>query len=101
VLLDREDKLKDWPNKKDSDIASEIFSEYGLSSEVEATEVIHDDVVSTVIQRETDWQFLNRLARRNGFECYIEGTMGHFRSPRLSILPQALLAVHFGDDTNV
>src|SRR5262245_24997282 len=30
VLLDREDKLKDWPNKKDSDIASEIFGAYGL-----------------------------------------------------------------------
>src|SRR5713101_8180026 len=34
VLMEREDKLKDWPGKKDSDIASEIFSQYGLSAEV-------------------------------------------------------------------
>ena len=31
VLMDREDKLKDWPNKKDSDIATEIFRRYGLT----------------------------------------------------------------------
>ena len=101
VLLDREDKLKDWPNKKDSDIAGEIFGEYGMSSVVDDTDVVHDDAVSTVIQRETDWQLLNRLARRNGFECFVEGNTGYFRRPRLDRQPQALLAVHFGDETNV
>ncbi|GAA4095438.1 hypothetical protein [Actinomadura miaoliensis] len=101
VLLDREDRLTAWPNRKDSDIATEIFGAYGLSSEVQDTEVVHDDAVSTIIQRETDWRFLGRLARRNGFECYVEGTTGHFRAPRLDRRPQALLAVHFGDETNV
>ena len=101
VLLDREDKLKDWPNKKDSDIASEIFSSHGLSAEVDDTEVIHDEGVSTVIQRETDWQFLSRLALRNGFECFVEGTTGFFRKPIVDAPPQALLAVHFGEETNV
>jgi phage protein D len=101
VLLDREDKLTAWPNRKDSDIATEIFSEYGFSSEVEDTEVVHDDAVSTIIQRETDWQFLSRLARRNGFECFVEGSTGYFRQPRLDRRPQALLAVHFGEETNV
>ena len=76
VLMDREEKLKDWPNKKDSDIAAEIFNLHGFTPEVEDTEVIHDEAVSTVIQRETDIQFLNRLALRNGFECYVEGTTG-------------------------
>jgi phage protein D len=101
VLLDREDKLTAWPNRKDSDIATEIFSEYGFSSEVQDTEIVHDDAVSTIIQRETDWQFLNRLARRNGFECYVEGNTGYFQPPRLDRRPQALLAVHFGEETNV
>ena len=32
VLMDREEKLKDWPNKKDSDIASEVFQTYGFSA---------------------------------------------------------------------
>lgn len=101
VLMDREEKLKDWPNKKDSDIATEIFSQYGLSPETEDTAVIHDEAISTTIQRETDIQFLRRLALRNGFECYVEDKTGYFRSPQLDAPPQPLLAVHFGDETNV
>ena len=101
VLLDREDKLKDWPSRKDSDIASEIFSAYGLTPQVEDSEVIHDEAVSTIIQRETDMQFLKRLALRNGFECHVDGNTGYFRSPQVDGDPQSLLAVHFGDETNV
>jgi phage protein D len=78
VLLDREEKLKAWPDKNDSDIASEIFTSYGLSPQVERTDVIHDAKVSTIIQRETDMQFLRRLALRNGFECFVEGRTGYF-----------------------
>jgi phage protein D len=101
VVMDREDKLVGWPNKKDSDIAADIFGSYGFSSTVQDTEVAHDEAVSTVIQRETDWQFLNRLAKRNGFECYVQGSMGHFGERERRHPPQALLAVHFGDETNV
>lgn len=101
VLMDREEKLKDWPNKKDSDIASEIFSLYGFTPEIEDTEVIHDEAVSTIIQRETDIQFLKRLALRNGFECYVEGATGYFRKPQVDATPQPVLAAHFGDETNL
>ncbi len=101
VLMDREEKLKDWPNKKDSDIASEIFSRYGFTPEVEDTAVIHDEAVSTIIQRETDMQFLKRLALRNGFECYVDGTTGYFRPPQVDAPPQPVLAAHFGDETNL
>jgi phage protein D len=101
ALMDREEKLKDWPNKKDSDIAAEIFSLYGLTPETEDTGVTHDEAIATVIQRETDMQFLRRLALRNGFECYVEGTTGYFRPPQIKAPPQPVLAVHFGDETNV
>lgn len=101
VLMDREEKLKDWPNKKDSDIASEIFGLYGFSAEVEDTGVVHDESVSTIIQRETDMQFLNRLASRNGFECYVEGGTAYFCKPRLDDTPQPVLACHFGAETNL
>ena len=67
VLMDRVDKLKDWPNKKDSDIASETFRAYGLTPQVTDTDVVHDEEVSTIVQRETDIQLLRRLALRNGF----------------------------------
>lgn len=101
VLMDREEKLKDWPNKKDSDIASELFNLYGFTPDVADTQVIHDEAVSTIIQRETDIQFLKRLALRNGYECYIEGTTGYFRPPCVDEPPQPILAAHFGGETNI
>lgn len=101
VLMDREEKLKDWPNKKDSDIASEIFSSYKFSPIVDDTAVIHDEAISTIIQRETDMQFLKRLALRNGYVCYVEGVKGYFRKPNFEEKPFPVLAVHFGDETNV
>jgi phage protein D len=101
VLMDREDQLKDWPGKKDSDIATEIFSSYSLTPQVEDTQIIHDEKVSTIMQRETDISFLRRLAQRNGYECYVDGDTGYFQPPQLSAAPQQILAVQFGDDTNV
>ncbi len=101
VLMDREEKLKAWPNKKDSDIAAEIFRLYGFSPQVKDTQVIHDEAVSTIIQRETDMQFLKRLALRNGFECYVEGDTGYFGPPQVDTPPQPVLAVHFGNETSV
>ena len=101
VLMDREEKLRAWPNEKDSSIAAQIFNLYGFSSVVDDTQVVHDEAVSTIIQRETDMQFLQRLALRNGFECYVEGTTGFFRKPQVDASPQPVLAVHFGEETTV
>ncbi|CAM5688398.1 hypothetical protein STAFG_5787 [Streptomyces afghaniensis 772] len=101
VLMDRADRLKDWPNKKDSDIAAEVFESYGLTPEVSDTEIVHDELVSTIIQRETDIQLLRRLALRNGFDCFVEGETGYFRPPATDTGVQPVLAVHFGDETNV
>lgn len=101
VLMDREEKLKDWPNKKDSDIAREILGRYGFTPRVEETQVVHDEVLSTVIQRETDLEFLRRLALRNGFSCWVEGTTGHFRPLPADPVPQPTLAAHFGGETSL
>lgn len=101
VLMDRVEKLKAWPNKKDSDIAREILNQYGFTPEVTDTTVIHDEAVSTIIQRETDMQFLRRLALRNGFECYVEGDTAYFRPPQVDDEPQPGLAAHFGGQTNL
>lgn len=101
VLMDRVDKLKDWPNKKDSDIAAEAFRANGLTPQVTDTDVIHDEEVSTVIQRETDMQLLRRLALRNGYECFVDGDTGYFRPSAVDDTPQPVLAVQFGSETNV
>ena len=100
-LMSIEEKIKDWPNKSDSDVAKEIFANYDLTPQVDETGITHDDTISTIIQRETDIQFLKRLARRNGFECFARDTVGYFRKPVLTDPPQPVLAVHFGSETNV
>jgi hypothetical protein len=101
VLMDRVDVCKEWPNKKDSDIAEETFRIYSLDTAVTDTVVIHDEEVSTIIQRETDMQFLQRLANRNGFECFVEGRTGHFRPPAVAGSGLPVLAAQFGDETSV
>jgi phage protein D len=100
-LMSLEEKIKAWPNKADSDIAREIFSHYQLSATVDETGVVHDETAATIIQRDTDIQFLKRLARRNGFECCVKGTTGLFRKPVLSAPSQPVMAAHFGPDTNL
>ena len=100
-LMSLEEKRKDWPNKTDSDIAREIFQNYNLTPEVEDTLLVHDEAISTIIQRETDIEFLKRLARRNGFECSVKGEIGYFRRPVLTEAPQPVLAAQFGPETNL
>jgi phage protein D len=101
VLMDREEKLKDWPNKKDSDIAKEIFDLYGFTPELEDTRIVHDEAISTIIQRETDMRFLRRLAMRNGFECYVENGTAYFCQPQPGDKPQPVMAYMFGKETNL
>lgn len=100
-LMSLEEKIKDWPNKTDSDIAREILQNYSLTPRVDDTGVVHDEAATTIIQRETDIQFLKRLARRNGFECFVKNKTGYFRKPVLTAPPQSVLAAHFGDETNL
>jgi len=99
VVLDLEDRQIAWSNKKDSDIAQVIFAAYGLTWEVEDTQVLHGDRLATVLQAETDIRFLQRLAARNGFECYIKDGRGYFRTANLEQPPQKLITA--GSSGNV
>jgi phage protein D len=101
ALMDLEDKQAAWPNKKDHEIAKEVFGAYGLSPDVEDTLAQHGEAVSTVLQSETDIRFLRRLAARNGFECHVKGTRGFFRSPNLQDPPQKTVALGSGDDASL
>ena len=100
-LMSLTEKVKDWPNRSDSDIAKDIISLYNLSPDVDDTNIVHDEAVATIIQRDTDLQFLKRLARRNGFEVRVGGGKGTFRKPNLNDTPRPVLAAHFGGDTNL
>ncbi len=101
VEMNLEEKMKAWPGKKDSDIARQIFSTYGFIPKVDNTQALHPENSSTIIQRETDLQFLHRLARRNGFECFLRNNTGYFRPPQLDGKPQKTLALRFGQETDL
>lgn len=101
VLMDREEKLKDWPDKADSDIAREILGTYPLDASVDETEIVHEEAVSTVIQRETDLRFVQRLARRNGFDFYVDGGTANFKRVEAQALRHPILAAHFGAETTL
>jgi phage protein D len=100
-VMSVEEVIKDWPGKSDSDIASDIFNKYQLTPDVQTTTVTHQEKQSTILQRESDIQFLKRLARRNGYECGVTGTTGYFGKPNLTGTPLPALAAHFADDTNL
>jgi len=100
-LMNLEEKIKDWPNQSDSDIATAIFGNYNLAAQVDSTGIPHNDKVSTIIQHDTDIQFLKRLARRNGYECVVRGSKGYFGKPPLSGAPLPVLSAYFGADTNL
>jgi phage protein D len=101
AAMDLEEKQRAWVNKKDHQIAQDIFTSYGLSYQVEDTVAEHQEDVATILQNETDIRFLRRLAARNGFECHVHAGTGFFRSPNMQDPPQPVLAVEFGGETNV
>ena len=109
TLMNLEEKVKPWPNMADSDVANAIFTspEYKFAPIVAATKWRRQENEQTMIQRGTDIQFLQQLARRNGFEVYVEtngltGVVeGHFHAPQLNLPAQGVLSVNMRDATNV
>lgn len=109
VLMHIEERVRPWPDMSDSEIATAIFGDasYGFIPDVQPTSWRHLEVDQRVTQRGTDIQFLRQLARRNGYECYVETdplsglNTGHFHPPRLDLPPQGVLSVNMGEATNV
>ena len=58
-------KSRNWTDKTDSFIVAQIAQEYGLNPTVVDTRVKHP---KTEQSQESDYQFLEKLAERNGFE---------------------------------
>ena len=107
VKMHLKEKVLPWPNMADSDIAEQIFKDHSFDPVVDPTQPTRNEIDHTEIQRGTDIQFLQALAQRNGFECYVElnpqtgKVEGHFHAPRLQQPPQGVLSVNLGTATNV
>lgn len=107
VKMNLKENVQPWPSMADSDIAEQIFDNYKFEPVVDPTQPTRDEIDHTEMQRGTDIQFLQALAQRNGYECYVElnpetgKVEGHFHAPRLQQPPQGVLSVNLGTATNV
>jgi uncharacterized protein involved in type VI secretion and phage assembly len=98
-LMHLEAKTRPWQGMTDTQVARQIFREYGFDApdaNFDDTGLVRDGRRSGLVQRCTDAEFLTYLARRNGYEWYLEpagsevsaGThpgawlQGHFHAPR-------------------
>jgi phage protein D len=107
-LMNLQEKVMPWPNLPDGAIAAAIFAQYPpIVPMVQPTAPTLVEPEGTTIQRGTDLRFLRRLARRNGFDVYVQPEpvtgidQGFFRPRQTLGAPQAVLNVHMGSETNV
>ena len=94
VMLDAEERIVAWPNMKDSDVVSQVLSGYQISVQADDTSVLYDEDRQLLMQRSTDWRFLQHLAQRNGARFYFEydeaqeQVVAHFGAPAVDGPPQ-------------
>jgi len=99
VLLDAEERVTAWPNMKDSDVVADILSGYQIPVDVDDTPVLYDEDRQLLVQRATDWRFLQSLAQRNGARFYFEydgareQVVARFGAPDVAGPPQPDVAV--------
>lgn len=71
-------RSRNWENKKDSDVVAQVAREYGLNAVTPDTLVEHPKIEQS---QESDFQFLEKLAKRNGRELYAFDRDLNFRPP--------------------
>lgn len=82
--LGRGRKTRFWEEMKDSDVASEVGAECGLSVDADPTE----DQKPYILQRnESNIAFLKRLAARNNFLCRVVGDKLEFKKASFGASP--------------
>ena len=108
--MNLEEKVHEWVDVTDADVASAIFGDYGISPAPDNSEddsPSHTEDKHTLMQRATDIQFLRMLARRNGKFCRVVCTdtpgdrTGYFAKPKLSDDPAVTLTLNDPSEPNV
>ncbi|HTV18232.1 MAG TPA: hypothetical protein VMG12_06165, partial [Polyangiaceae bacterium] len=104
-LMHFEERTVAHVGKSDAEIVRQIYESYGFGVDIEPTATVRTPERGPLVQRTTDAEFIRLLARRNGYEAYVEHdstpikkgastgaeVIGHFHSPRLSQKPQPRL----------
>jgi uncharacterized protein len=70
-----------WQEKKDSDVVEEMAKKYGLkTTDVKQTRKVHPVIKQ---DKESDYDFVKRLAERNAFEFFVFADVMVFRLPEI------------------
>lgn len=111
VMLDLEERNAEYRNRADFLIATEIltqpaYAQLGLVPQPSPTADLPLELQRIPRQHETDFRFLQRLARRNGYVFYTEpltiGVTKAYWGPENRLgLPQPALSINLGTATNV
>ena len=72
VLMNAGERVASYPDTTDADAAKDVFSKYGFDLSPSSTTTKHEEQTQLLMQRSTDWRFVQKLAKRNGFVCYFE-----------------------------
>ncbi len=109
-LMNLEEKVREWVDVTDVDVAESIFGEYGITAaDDNAAEdaPAHPESGHSLMQRGSDIQFLRGLARRNGRLCRVACRdspgqyVGYFARPDLDASPAVTLSPNDPDGGNV
>jgi len=87
VLMNQQQKTRHWTSKTRADVVREIAKEHGYEgafADIEDTKQTLDVVNQTA---ETDARFLKRLAAREGFAFFVDGSGLHWHRRRLEAPP--------------
>jgi len=102
-LMNLEEKVKEWADVTDADVANAIFNDYGITSSDDNQaddSPSHSEPGHSLMQRGSDIQFLRTLARRSGKFCRVSCAdkagqrTGYFATPKLSGDPAASLSLN-------
>lgn len=107
-LMHFEARTKEWKDQTDAEIVRTIYESYGFALDVADTAPVRHADTASMLQRCTDAEFVRLLAKRNGFEAFVEpvdgeevadsdhpgiGVIGHFHAPRLDLKAQEPLTL--------
>jgi hypothetical protein len=102
-LMNLEEKVKEWVDVTDADVANSIFGDYGITpadSNTDDDSPSHTEDGHSLMQRASDIQFLRSLARRNGKLCRVACNdtpgqrTGYFAKPSLDGDPAVTLELN-------
>ena len=102
-LMNTTEKVREWVDMTDADVAEAIFGEYGITPSLQNSNddsPSHTEDGHSLMQRGSDIQFLRMLARRNGKLCRVACTdtpgqrTGYFAEPSLDGEPAVTISLN-------